>query len=879
MDYADPHLIPKQRIKNVLLPRMRLLINHLPDQLPEKKNAESKYASFLSFALDPDILEKTGCEVATLGEQMEGVFGWKARTEGDGIIPIDERGPALAALVDVLEEFFERHSANNVLKKWIVDILKGLEKVFALHGTQIPLVSQPESVAPSVHNNELTASAKRPRSETLEAAGVQPQSKSKKKKGPRVIYQTKVNAEPGRHADKITSTLVIRFKYVDSSEGFAWKCIAPTCTYEAEGNVAKPRVLKHAATCKKLREWNSDLFMDAVRASKSQALSAQVPSSAEAGSSSAASASADVPLAPISSSASTPTLIKEPNKLPVEAFKAAGRKRFAEEKRIQQLSIDKDVMLFLCVHGITPSVVDSPFWKKIMRRIPGYNPTPATTFKDSYIPQEANWVRDQQLQLLKGTRNLTLTFDGTTIRKPHSFYTTHATTPQREVFFLGGHGDRVTPERHTATWISDRLMEDIEEVGKGNWVAACSDNTNVTKASRRVTVGHVPTMFDLNDSIHHIHGTIQAVTKIDHFKEMITLLRAMLKHFKKSPLSVKYVREEWAKTSSEPFKSFKSVAKTRFDTMYVSACSVKPYLAIVRSLVAKKKITFKLVLDQYIDIVEPMIRALWCLESAFANPSDVYAFWLAIGATLKKLFRLAVDEGGVPIAVANEGHPLLQEIGSWSALQEFKEQLPQFWNRIGIWLIADSVKDENPLEWWESMGSNMYGRVLAIPDGPDFAKLHNGKSTAKYRPVVKFSCLDENALKRLSGEDSESDKVAGKQPDVAGEEELIVLDPLVSRDDSDSESDSEAVDPSPRGTGSLVFFDDTEKREEFQVDGVIDLNAVDLLTFLSSKLSAADIHAAKNAENSSGNAETRLVGSGTDARRPRKAQASDWEDD
>jgi hypothetical protein len=116
---------------------MRLLINHLPDQLPEKKNSESKYAGFLSFALDPDILERTGCEVATLGEQMERVFGWKARTEGDGIIPIDERGPALAALVDILEEFFERHSANNVLKKWIVGILKGLEKVFALHGTQV----------------------------------------------------------------------------------------------------------------------------------------------------------------------------------------------------------------------------------------------------------------------------------------------------------------------------------------------------------------------------------------------------------------------------------------------------------------------------------------------------------------------------------------------------------------------------------------------------------------------------------------------------------------------------------------------------------------------------------------------------------------------
>jgi hypothetical protein len=104
---------------------MWLLINHLPEQLPEKKNSELKYAGFLLFTLDPDILERTGCDVATLGKQLERIFGWKVRTKGDGIIPINERGPALAALVDILEEFFEHHSANNVLKKWIVEILKG----------------------------------------------------------------------------------------------------------------------------------------------------------------------------------------------------------------------------------------------------------------------------------------------------------------------------------------------------------------------------------------------------------------------------------------------------------------------------------------------------------------------------------------------------------------------------------------------------------------------------------------------------------------------------------------------------------------------------------------------------------------------------------
>jgi hypothetical protein len=76
------------------------------------------------------MLEKTGCEVATLGEQLEHVFGWKARTTGDGTIPILERGRAICALPLILRQYHVKYPENNVLKKWVVDIANGAEKVF-----------------------------------------------------------------------------------------------------------------------------------------------------------------------------------------------------------------------------------------------------------------------------------------------------------------------------------------------------------------------------------------------------------------------------------------------------------------------------------------------------------------------------------------------------------------------------------------------------------------------------------------------------------------------------------------------------------------------------------------------------------------------------
>jgi len=95
--------------------------------LPSHGNKSETFAVFLTqpedFVLDPDWMEKTGCAVATLSEMPKKVFGWSARTTGDGIVEFKERGPAVSAIHGVLSRFWpgkdRRHENNNVLKKWI----------------------------------------------------------------------------------------------------------------------------------------------------------------------------------------------------------------------------------------------------------------------------------------------------------------------------------------------------------------------------------------------------------------------------------------------------------------------------------------------------------------------------------------------------------------------------------------------------------------------------------------------------------------------------------------------------------------------------------------------------------------------------------------
>ena len=97
MPYPSAETLSDDEFKEVLA-HLNTLLRMLPAQLPFKTLSESQFAQFQNFEPDPEMLEKTGCEVAALGEELEHVFGWKARSSGDGMLPIKERGPGICSL-------------------------------------------------------------------------------------------------------------------------------------------------------------------------------------------------------------------------------------------------------------------------------------------------------------------------------------------------------------------------------------------------------------------------------------------------------------------------------------------------------------------------------------------------------------------------------------------------------------------------------------------------------------------------------------------------------------------------------------------------------------------------------------------------------------
>jgi hypothetical protein len=117
-----------------------------------------------------------------------------------------------------------------------------------------------------------------------------------------------------------------------------------------------------------------------------------------------------------------------------------GKKAQVKELQHFQDKVDHIITCLICVCDLVPNLIDSPEWKELLTLLnSNYHIMSGDTFANKYIPQKAVFVSDLQIKILKELNDLTLTFDRTTICKPHSLYTVHVTTPTHKSYFLGGH--------------------------------------------------------------------------------------------------------------------------------------------------------------------------------------------------------------------------------------------------------------------------------------------------------------------------------------------------------------------------------------------------------------------------------------------------------
>ncbi|KAI0690473.1 hypothetical protein BC835DRAFT_1417763 [Cytidiella melzeri] len=482
------------------LDHLRLLLDpkNLPQQLPLVNKINSKYAVFINFQVDAELLAHMEDEVGTVSmaaEQLYATYGLQ--------MPVPSRAAQ------------KRHRASST----------------AVHDPDPMLIVDSGSSDDGLSTGNVHLGLA-------------------KGKG---VLKLKGTGK-GRPPNKLMNSAII--KHDTSRPGHKsqchWECISPKCSYSASGDPVAKRVFLHAATCTQLQETQPDIHRQIVDTQSALSLGARLQDTTAK----AAASQLTIPHAIVRSASDSalrssgsrsnltpPTHKKirlEGNASVLENYVAQGTKAHRKDERAAlQQQADHAITRLICARGLVPNIVDSPEWKELMGILnPGYTPSSSDKFYREYIPQEAGFVRREQLKELSQHHNLTITFDRNSTRRD-TIYFVHATTLDRVHYFVDGHVG--TSEHHTVPWVKSKILKyskwSIHEIGVEKIAATCSDSTIVTLKTRAEITQEIPTIVDLRDCCHHLHGIIGKITKLPRFVAPLANLKKIVAHFSKSTFS------------------------------------------------------------------------------------------------------------------------------------------------------------------------------------------------------------------------------------------------------------------------------------------------------------------------------------------------------
>ena len=131
-DYPAPETLSHKDL-GPILDKLRLLLENLPNQLPSKsvsKPIPLDMRRWLAFSPMMNILKwrevELGHSTCILSIYLDMLQDLQV------MVPILERGPAIS-IYDLLEEYRAEFPNDNMLKKWVIDVAMGAEKVYNTH--------------------------------------------------------------------------------------------------------------------------------------------------------------------------------------------------------------------------------------------------------------------------------------------------------------------------------------------------------------------------------------------------------------------------------------------------------------------------------------------------------------------------------------------------------------------------------------------------------------------------------------------------------------------------------------------------------------------------------------------------------------------------
>jgi len=213
----------------------------------------------------------------------------------------------------------------------------------------------------------------------------------------------------------------------------------------------------------------------------------------------------------------------------------------AEAKKAKGLKINQAILDLICGTGIPPTIGDTAEWKNVISTIDTTITTYGSmSFVDTYIPGEAVWITEEEIQMLSKVKNLTISYDGSTTKAVESIYTIHIITPSlwkayliegNEASGVSHNGPQIANELFKVDFIlcwllhvsnTNMLFKVMDHIGQKNFSGISSDSTGNMKLAHEIVAQALPCIIILPDVCHLLNNTAKDIGKISFFADVST---------------------------------------------------------------------------------------------------------------------------------------------------------------------------------------------------------------------------------------------------------------------------------------------------------------------------------------------------------------------
>ncbi|KAF9021139.1 hypothetical protein BDZ89DRAFT_1071710 [Hymenopellis radicata] len=565
--------------------------------LPQSIPANDAY-QFMDYEPNQEDIDDYGSAQGVVNKHLEPQFG----DRDHGPIKFKGRGPALEAVVPILRRYLTGKSGENLLLiKWVDDLTAAAILAIEKDGGTVPRETA-TTAAKRLFDDATTTRDRNKRHKATKATaadarrdvGVPLENLTDDEE---ILPSDEAPRKTGRKPSELLNSCTIRCR-VRKDGTRRWRCSGDGCRTNWADPRMSSRVLSHASLCK---FHTATVRQAALQASSEKSLGAQVKAD-------------DIP---------PPTEKRDF----FAGFRAAGAVKEKTELQKFQTRANLYTLQLICDACLPVAVVDNPMFRQLVNHLNSSNGIFAahvTILAFDYL----------------GTQFfLSITYDGGSLRKPQSVYTVHVTvtTPYgREAYFV--HGDEASGVSHTGEHIRDVLLKIIYRIGPERFGSIGSDSTGNTSSAREYINSEIPTI---------ILEYFQEVS-FETYTVAIVRMKGTIRYFSKSNYGSTHMRA--LRVTLEINKGLEKVGKTRFGTIYWAGYALQRCLPAITELLNSNVIltdtdsplaflknlplsqAFNLRLTQLVCVLEPIARAIKCLEGLDTTVGDVWKFYVAITA-------------------------------------------------------------------------------------------------------------------------------------------------------------------------------------------------------------------------------------------------------